>query len=44
MLDGRAVQEDGEWWRMTVGEEVEGTTVPKMERCVYCAGEWYRKM
>jgi hypothetical protein len=45
MLDERALEEDAEWSRMVFGEAVgDGGTLPKMERCVYCGGEWYRKM
>jgi hypothetical protein len=45
MLDERALEEDAEWGRMVFGEAAgDGGTVPKTERCVYCAGEWYRKM
>ena len=43
MLDEKAFTEDPEWCQMALGETVVGT-LAKMERCVYCAGEWYRKL
>lgn len=43
MLDERAIEEDPEWCQMALGEEVVGTVL-KVERCVYCGGEWYRKL
>jgi hypothetical protein len=44
MFDERALKEDGEWVRMVFGDGADGGSVPRMDRCIYCAGEWYRKV
>jgi len=44
MLDERALVEDVEWVQMALGEGADEGSIPRIDRCIYCAGEWYRKV